>query len=262
MARDGWQPWRPGARPDLPGLPRVIGHRGAAARAPENTLAGLRKARELGAAWVEFDVMLSRDGVPVLIHDETLGRTTNGHGRVCDRTAAELAALDAGGWFAPAFAGEPLPTLAAAIDLLLELGLGANVEIKPASGHEAATGAATADLLASCWPPDGPGLLLSSFARPALAAAAQAAPAIPRGLLAGRLPADWPTAMTALGCTTLHLSQGWLGRAQVHHLESRAVPVLAYTVNKAARARDLLAAGAVSVFTDVPDTLLDALAGQ
>lgn len=262
MAADGWQPWHPGARPALPGLARVIGHRGAAARAPENTLAGIRRARELGCAWVEFDVMLSRDGVPVLMHDETLGRTTNGRGRVCDRSAAELQALDAGSWFAPTFAGEPVPTLSAVVALLLELGLGANVEIKPASGHEAETGATVARLLARQWPASGPPLLLSSFARFALATAAAAAPTLPRGLLAGRLPADWPAALTALGCTTLHLSQTWLGGAQLDLLAREGVPVLAYTVNKVPRARELLERGAVAVFTDVPDTLLPAIVDQ
>ena len=81
MGQDGWQAWRRGDRSSLPGLQPVIGHRGAAARAPENTLAGLRRAHELGAAWVEFDVMLTADRVPVLIHDETLERTTTGRGR-------------------------------------------------------------------------------------------------------------------------------------------------------------------------------------
>ena len=93
----------------LPGLATVIGHRGAAARAPENTLAGLRKAKELGADWVEFDVMLSGDGVPLLIHDETLQRTTTGRGRVARHTADEIRSLDAGRWFGPEFAGGAHP---------------------------------------------------------------------------------------------------------------------------------------------------------
>ena len=103
----------------MPGLAPVIGHRGAAKRAPENTLAGLRRAHELGAAWVEFDVMLSGDGVPILIHDETLERTTDGHGAVPDHGLAAIRELDAGAWFAPAYAGERVPTLEEAIDLLL-----------------------------------------------------------------------------------------------------------------------------------------------
>ena len=128
MRENSWRPWLPGQSTTLPGLAPVIGHRGAAGCAPENTLASFRKAREQGAAWVEFDVMLSRDEVPVLIHDETLERTTNGRGRVNQLTAAELQSLDAGCRFGPEFVGEPIPTLEAAVAVLLELGLGANLQ--------------------------------------------------------------------------------------------------------------------------------------
>ena len=156
----------------------MIGHRGAAARAPENTLAGLREAHELGARWVEFDVMLSRDGVPVLIHDETLQRTTDGRGAVARHTAAEIRPLDAGAWFAPEFAGERVPTLEEAVALLLELGLHANVEIKPATGHEVGDRrGGRRRCLQRLWPKTGPRLLLSSFERDALAAAQRVAPA-------------------------------------------------------------------------------------
>jgi glycerophosphoryl diester phosphodiesterase len=258
MSEAGLQPWSPGRRVAVPGLAGVIGHRGAAACAPENTLAGLRKSRELGALWVEFDVMLTQDGVPVLIHDETLERTTSGRGRVKDHTLAEIKALDAGAWFAPAFTGEPVPTLAEAVRLLLQLGLGANVEIKPARGEAAATGAAVAESLRRLWPKDGPPLLVSSFAREALAAAQRAAPAIPRGLLAKNPPDDWQEALPALGCATLHLDHARTSLAALHLLAEAGVPVLLYTVNTAERARELLAAGAVAVFTDAPDLLLPA----
>ena len=259
MREDGWQPWSPGGQSATPDLSPVIGHRGAAARAPENTLAGLRKAHELGARWVEFDVMLTKDGVPVLIHDETLERTTSGRGRVADHTLAELRALDAGAWFAPAFAGERVPTLEEAIAVLLELGLHANVEIKPAKGREVATGEAVARMLARTWPTDGPRLLLSSFEHPALEAARRTAPSIPRGLLAEELPADWEEALQALDCATLHLDHAKVSLATLHLLAERGVPVLLYTVNTATRAAELLKSGAAAVFTDAPDTLLAGL---
>lgn len=262
MREDGWQPWSPGGRPATPGLAPVIGHRGAAARAPENTLAGLRKAHALGARWVEFDVMLTRDGAPVLIHDETLNRTTTGRGRVPDHDLDQIRALDAGSWFRPAFAGERVPALEEAVELLLELGLNANVEIKPARGHAAATGEVVAGVLAGSWPEDGPRLLLSSFERQALAAAYRVAPAIPRGLLAGRLPADWRAAVMDLACTTLHLDHQGVTVPSVEMLAGEGVPLLLYTVNRVARAAELLDAGARAVFTDVPDTLLAALSPQ
>src|SRR5580704_12278143 len=91
-------------------LPPVIGHRGAAAQAPENTLAGFRAARALGCAWVEFDVRLTVDGVPVVCHDDKLDRTSNGRGRISKLPLAAIRMLDAGSWFGPAFAGERIPT--------------------------------------------------------------------------------------------------------------------------------------------------------
>ena len=262
MREDGWGPWSPGRTAELPGLATVIGHRGAAGRAPENTLAGLSKAHELGARWVEFDVMLSRDGVPVLIHDETLRRTTDGRGRVARHNAAELGLLDAGAWFAPEFAGERIPTLAEAVAVLLELGLNANVEVKPASGHEVATGEAVADELKRLWPEHGPHLLLSSFEREAVAAARQVAPHLARGLLVGALPKDWAVALEGLACTTLHLDQGRATPDTMRMLTAAGVPTLFYTVNDVTRARELLAAGARALFTDLPDVLLASLAAQ
>jgi len=89
-----------------------VAHRGWSGKAPENTLAAFRMAlSEPSIRWIELDVRLSKDGVPVVIHDPTLSRTTDGRGRVADRTARELARLDAGGWFHPSFAGEPVPQL-------------------------------------------------------------------------------------------------------------------------------------------------------
>ena len=108
----------------------VIGHRGAAALAPENTLAGLRRAAEHGVRWVEVDVQLTADGVPMLIHDYVLDRTTNGRGRVSRTPLARIEALDGGSWFGPSYAGEPVPTLERAIETMTKLGLGVNFELK------------------------------------------------------------------------------------------------------------------------------------
>jgi glycerophosphoryl diester phosphodiesterase len=95
----------------------VIGHRGAAAYAPENTLASFRMAQDMGADWFELDVHLTKDGQVIVIHDEKVDRTTNGHGEVRDMTLAQLRELDAGSKKDPKFAGEKLPTLAEALDL-------------------------------------------------------------------------------------------------------------------------------------------------
>lgn len=108
----------------------VIGHRGYSARAPENTLAALRWALEAGADAVEWDVHVTACGTPVLFHDETLERTTDGRGRVEDHTLAQLRTLDAGSWFGELFAGEPVPTLAEALEEIRPFGTSAYVEVK------------------------------------------------------------------------------------------------------------------------------------
>src|SRR4029077_5147965 len=96
--------------------PLVIAHRGASGTCPENTLAGFRRAAELGAPMVELDVQLTRDGEGVVIHDVTLDRTTDGSGPVADHPRAEIERLDAGAWFGPTFRGERVPTLARVLD--------------------------------------------------------------------------------------------------------------------------------------------------
>ena len=118
--------------------PLVIAHRGASGTCPENTLAAFRRAEALGAAMVELDVQLTRDGQVVVIHDLLLDRTTDGTGPVGDRSLEELRVLDAGGWFSRAFAGERVPLLA---DVLDAVSLAVNVELKApvAEGLEART---------------------------------------------------------------------------------------------------------------------------
>ena len=236
-------------------LPRVIGHRGAAAVAPENTLAGVKAAHAAGASWVEVDVKLSRDGVPFLLHDPTLKRTTNGKGRARDRTMAELVALDAGAWFGPAFEGEALPTLEALIGLALGLGLGLNLEIKPCHGREAETARVVAREVGRLWPKGRPHPLLSSFSLLALEALADLDPRWPRGLIAERLPRGWRTLAERLGLASLHLGREKLRSDQIEEVRAAGLPLLVWTVNDPAEAEALLAAGVASLITDDPGLL-------
>lgn len=236
-------------------LPSVIGHRGAAARAPENTLTGLRRARELGCDWVEFDVRLTGDGALVLCHDARLERTTTGQGRVSAHNLASLRRIDAGSWFAPEFAGERLPTFDEALALAAELGLAANVEIKAERGQGAATvSAVTAalDRLGNRLPP----VLVSSFLRPALAAMRDLAPFVPRGLLLRTIPFRWRTIAARLGCATINVDHRRLNARLAAEIRNAGYPLLAYTVNDPGRARTLFDWGVTSVFSDVPDIIL------
>jgi glycerophosphoryl diester phosphodiesterase len=247
------------AIPAPPPLPPVTGHRGAKGHAPENTLAGIRKGVELGARWIEFDVKLTADHELVVMHDDTVNRTTDGRGAVAGMTLAELRALDAGRWFSPDFAGEPIPTLAEVMDYLVARGIGANVEVKACTGREAETGAAVARALAARWF-DGPvPILLSSFSAQSLGAARQAAPQVPRGLLTLKFPNDWVARMRELGCATFHVLDRRLTEARVRAVREAGFRPLSYTVNDPGRARDLLSWGLESVITDYPDRVLRAI---
>lgn len=242
-----------------PDLPRFIGHRGAAAQAPENTLAGLRKADELGFPWVEFDVRLTRDGRLVLIHDATLERTTDGRGRVAETDFADIRTLDAGNWFAPDFRGERVPAVEEALELLRETGLGANIEMKCDPGMEAETAGALAAALRGRHP--GAPLLISSFETACLAAFRDAAPDLPMGLLLRRWQADWRAAFDSLTCLTLNLGNRGLTRRQVQQVTATGTPLLVYTVNDPRRARTLFRWGVTGIFTDGPPAIA-ALARQ
>jgi glycerophosphoryl diester phosphodiesterase len=235
--------------------PRIIAHRGGGALAPENTLAGLRRARALGFAAVEFDVMLSGDGIPILMHDETLERTTGGRGEVAATPYAAIARLDAGARFGAAFAGEPVPAFAAAAALCVELGLWANVEIKPAKGHARATGMAAAQAAAAAWGAGGAAPLLSSFDPDALDAARESVPELARGLLVERIPADWRRRLERHGCVSLNCDQAHLREADARAVRAAGYRLLCYTVNDPENARRLFGWGVDAIFTDRLDVI-------
>lgn len=235
-------------------IPRVFAHRCGGTLAPENTLAGLRVAAAMGLRAVEFDVMLSADGSPWVIHDETLERTTNGTGWVCATSDAVLRTLDAGCCQHRAFAGEPLPTLDAVAVLCRELGLMANVEIKPASGVETVTGDVVARRVLDLWQ-GMPLPLVSSFSEEALFAARQAAPQLPLGCLWERPPHDWQVRHEALGAFSLHCAASKLDDSVLGMAKAGGVPVLCYTVNQRSSAEALFRRGVTSVFSDRIDVL-------
>lgn len=240
--------------------PRIVGHRGAKASSPENTLAAFRRAHAQGASWVEFDAKLTKDGEVVIIHDATLDRTTDGTGNVAERTLREIRALDAGAWFGPEFAGERVPMLVEALALFVELGMGFNIEVKPCPGREAETAAACCAVLAKHWPATSPVPILSSFKRASLEAARDAAPHIPRGYLAEELGKTWRADVAVLGCAAVHPGWKLLTRQQVRDIKEAGLKALVWTVNEPERARELVAWGVDSIITDCPDVVGAALA--
>ena len=235
--------------------PRVIAHRGGGTLAPENTLGAIRHGASLGFRGVEFDVMLTGDSTPVLIHDETLERTTDGKGEVARTPYHEIAKFDAGRWLAERWGGERVPTFEAAGRLCRDLGLWANVEIKPARGLETQTGRAVAQMALELW--RGAPLLpvLSSFAVEALAAARAAAPQLPRGMLVGRIPPDWKTRMQALECVALHCDCKELTVPLLAEIHAAGYAVLVWTVNDPREAKRLFEWGVDGIVTDRLDLI-------
>lgn len=240
-------------------LPRVVGHRGAAAYAPENTLASIREAHRRGATWVEFDVKLSQEGLPLLMHDASLRRTAGLDRPVAGTSWAKIAGLDAGAWFDRGFTGEKIPSFAQALACAAELAMGINVEIKPCPVREAITAQVVCATLAQHWPAAQPTPLLSSFSEASLAAARSAAPDLPRALLVGAVPADWQRRAEALAVMGINVDGKRLTAPQASAIKSAGYLLSAYTINEGRRARDLLAMGVDCIITDRPDTILAAI---
>ncbi len=232
--------------------PRLIVHRLGGALAPENTLAGLAVAARLGCKAVEFDVMLSRDGVALVIHDETLERTTSGSGRMADHEASALRRLDAGAKYHAAFAGEKIPTFAEVLEGCARLGLLPNVEIKPSRGCDVETAKATVATIAASWRGEVPPLV-SSFSYAALEIVRDIAPHLPRALEVVAVPADWRQQVDALGCVGFHASAADNDLAVLRECRRSGIQMAIWTVNDVQQAEALFAAGMDSVFSDRPD---------
>ena len=237
-------------------LPRVFAHRCGGALAPENTLAGLPIAPAMGFKAVEFDVMLSADGSPWLIHDETLERTTNGAGGVAATADEVLRELDAGVKHHHAFSGEALPTFDAAVLLCRKLGLEINVEIKPATGFEAATAEVVMRRILDLWQ-DAPLPLVSSFSEEALTVARRVSAQAPLGYLCVSPPDNWFQQMEAWGAFSLHCAADRADDALLDTARAMGIPVLCWTVNDRPSAERLFERGVTSVFSDRIDLMID-----
>ncbi|CUI98365.1 glycerophosphodiester phosphodiesterase [Achromobacter xylosoxidans] len=229
---------------------RHIAHRGGGRLAPENTLAAMRVGAEHGFTMFEYDVKLSRDNVLVLMHDDDVDRTSNGHGPAAAKTFSELAQLDFGSWHSAAYAGEPLPTFAAVARYTVANGIASNVEIKPCPGREAETGAAVALAAHELWKGAAVAPLLSSFAEEALQAAKDAAPELPRALLVEKVPADWLDRLVKYDCVALNINQKDATRELIDAVHAAGYRIAAWTVNDPERARLLLDWGIDGIFTD------------
>lgn len=236
----------------------IIGHRGASAYHPENTMAAFRAANEMGAEMIELDLTLSKDGIPVVIHDETLDRTTTGKGLVSDYTLEELQQLDAGSWFSEKHSGEPIPTL----EEVLEFAKGKisiNIEIKPEAVADEAWGGVEEkawNLVKKYEMEDY--ILFSSFDYRAIAHLKEINVDIAAALLyekqqsANRSPSELVEGYSAnaFNCSYKQFSKRWAQEAS-----DKGFPVFVYTVNSERRMRKMIERGASGIFSDKPDVL-------
>jgi len=258
-------------KPSSP-LAAVVGHRGAKQIAPENTMASIRAAKQLGVSVVEVDVMLSKDDVLFIHHDNQLDRCTNGNGYLWDKTAAELRSLDAGTWFDSKFAHEPLPLLS---ELLLEcnsLGLGLNVEVKHATDHggdipteeDKVRERRLADVVCSFVQQLGPAIcdpakvVFSSFSIAALEVLDSRLPNYKRSYLVEEVPANWEETYRRLNCCSFNLNHKKSSKEQIQRICEK-VPVFTFTVNDPQRAMELFSWGVSGVFSDCPRDIMDCI---
>ncbi len=238
--------------------PWIIAHRGASASAPENTMAAFRRAVELGARFIETDLHLSRDGRIVAIHDDTLERTTNGHGLVKDHTLKELREFDAGSWYSQQFAGQRIPSLEEILELAGEADLGLYLEIKGGSGYgiERALAAALHERHESH------GVVVLSFDSRALELLNQLDRVLMTGLLCEDSKEDAVERAVKIGARQLAprgdlVTSQLVARAHFHGLQ-----LVTWTVNKTEDMRALAAAGVDGIMTDHPDRLVAVVGEQ
>lgn len=223
----------------------IFGHRGAAGLAPENTLFGFRRAVALGVDAVEFDIHCVA-GRLVVIHDESLSRTTNGRGKLADHTLGTLRRLDAG-------RGEHIPFLEEVL-ACLPPATGVNIELK---------GTGTGAALAACWPCGERDALVSSFDLAELASFQSRCPAARCAPLFHRHRDDMVAVAKAMGAWSINVADRLASEAFTAAARAAGMPALVYTVNEPARAKQLAAWGAKGVFTDFPDRVCaDALGGR
>ena len=234
--------------------PRWIAHRGAGKLAPENTLAAFRLGAAHGYRMAECDAKLSADGVVFLLHDDTLERTTNGHGVGGDQPWSSLSQLDAGGWHSRGFAGEPLAPLEGVARHCHANACWLNIEIKPTPGLEAQTGRAVAAAAQKLWQSQ-PGWppLLTSFQPEALKAAMGAAPDLPRGLLLDTLWSGWLEVARSLECVAIVCNHALWDARLLETARAIHLRMLAYTVNDDWAAQRLLDLGLDGIITDRVD---------
>ncbi len=235
--------------------PQIIAHRGASAEAPENTLAAYRRALAIGVHGVELDVRLSADGEPVILHDHLLDRTTDGHGPVGAHRLTELQTLDAGRWFGERFAGERIPTLAGALDVLRAVRV--IVEIKTEVSSDPAIAPRVAAVIRES---AHRRITVSSFDHPVLLEVKTALPALDTAVLYVGRPVHASHLAQDAGAASLHPHWSLLNADVVASAHAAGLRVETWVVDEPADQARVIAMGVDAIMTNHPRRLRDTLA--
>ncbi|MFT6926956.1 MAG: glycerophosphoryl diester phosphodiesterase [Psychromonas sp.] len=236
----------------------IAGHRGAASLAPENTLAGFKKALQSGVKWIELDTQLSADNTPIIFHDETVDRCTNGNSRVADLSLEQLQALDAGSWFSKEFSGERILTLEQTLAFFMENDLNMNLEIKIHHAHQVQPLVEkVAKVLAKINFPNEK-LIISSFSESALEHCHQVMPDIRLGYITKHNPLPMLEKLKSVNLYSVHLDYKILNQKMAKEIIQAGLKLVIWTLNDLQQASKFRAWGVDMIITDKPDVFAQA----
>lgn len=235
---------------------KITAHRGVSSLAPENTLAAYLKAAEMGVEWIEIDVQLSRDKVPVVIHDQSVNRCTDGKGRVAEMRLDNLQSLDAGSWFSEEFKNERIPTLAQTLLLARDNGLKVNIEIKLYPETDSKRLCEKIQEVIMRLNIDSTQLLFSSFDLPALKKMQLLLPKIPRGLLWSVMPENGLDLLAEIDAFSAHCNYRFLTAQQTSLIKQAGYELYCYTPNTPSDVSEYWLWGVDMMITDNPQAYM------
>jgi glycerophosphoryl diester phosphodiesterase len=239
--------------------PIIYAHRGASAYAPENTMAAFRKALDMKAGGIELDVHLSRDGIPIVCHDDKVDRVSNGSGLVREKTLKELKGLDFGSWFSSEYEGEKIPTLEEVLELLEDWDGILNIEIKKAAVQYEGIEEKTVELLRRHNMIDR--TIISSFNHYCLLTVKKFEPSLKIGLLySAGLVEPWVYAKR-IGAEAIHPMYLGVVPLIAQGCRDNGIILNAWTADNPEHIRGLAAMGVSGIITNVPDTALEVVSG-
>ncbi|MCE0494800.1 glycerophosphoryl diester phosphodiesterase [Vibrio salinus] len=232
---------------------RVMAHRGFSSQAPENTLAAFKKAIDFGCQWIELDVQLSADNVPVVIHDQELSRCTSGQGKVSDHTLKQLRQFSAGNGFSDEFSNETIPSLQDVLLIAKSSNTSLNIELKPYpfDDEQLLCQQIARVIRAVKIPPEQ--ILFSSFNIKALQHIKTILPEIRRGLLWQEIPGDAFTLLKKLDAYSVHCDYRYLTEHQAREIKRKGYQLYCYTPNNPMDVQNYWLWGVDMMITDTPD---------